>query len=60
MEWTVEDLINELQKVKDKSKKVRLSVNDTVSREFHINDNLSPVLYFSNYGDKGYKALDIN
>lgn len=60
MEWTVEELIKELQKVEDKSKKVRLSVNDTVSRNFHINDNLSPVFYLSNYGDEGYKATDIN
>lgn len=55
MECTVEELIEQLQKVEDKSKKVRLSVNDTIARNFYINDKLVSVLYLSNYGEEGYK-----
>lgn len=58
MEWTVEELINELQKVEDKTKKIRLSVNDIVRRNFHIND--APVLYLSNANEKGYKPQDVD
>ncbi|PKR82416.1 hypothetical protein [Heyndrickxia camelliae] len=60
MEWTVEELIIELQRVKDKTKKVRLSVNDIVRRNFHINDNLAPVFYLSNANEKGYKPQEVD
>lgn len=60
MEWTVEELIKELQKVEDKTKKVRLSVNDIVRSNFHINDNLAPVLYLSNANEKGYKPQEVD
>lgn len=55
---TVNELIELLQQTKDKDKKVKLSVNDMVVSKFHINDNLSPTLYLSNYGEEGYRPTE--
>ncbi len=53
---TVQELIEELQQVKDKEKLVKLSVNDVVTGNFHLNDHLSTRLYLSNAEEEGYKA----
>lgn len=53
---TVQELIEALQQVKDKEKIVKLSVNDTVTGNFHLNDNLTTRLYLSNAKEDGYKA----
>lgn len=54
--FSVNELIQILQNVKDKEKKVKLAVNDIVVSNFHINDNLEPTLYLSNSGEVGYRT----
>ncbi|MEH7116170.1 hypothetical protein V7128_01925 [Neobacillus vireti] len=56
---TVNELIELLQQVKDKEKIVKLSVNDIVTSNFHLNDNLSTRLYISNYAEEGYKTTEL-
>jgi len=55
MEMTVSDLIAELEKIKDKDKKVKLSVNDEIAGHFHIRES-SPLVFLSNYGEDDYKT----
>jgi len=57
---TVEELIEELQQVKDKKKIVKLSVNDVVTGNFHLNDHIANRLYFSNAMEKGYRPQEID
>jgi hypothetical protein len=57
---TVNELIEDLQQVKDKEKKVKLSVNDMVVSKFHINDNIAPTMYLSNYGEEGYRTQPLD
>jgi hypothetical protein len=57
---TVQELIDELHKVKDKEKIVKLSVNDIVTSNFHLNDNLSTRLYLSNAQEEGYKTTPLD
>lgn len=53
---TVKELIEFLQQVEDKEKIVKLSVNDVVTGNFHLNDALVTRLYLSNAEEEGYKA----
>jgi hypothetical protein len=57
---TVQELIDELQQVKDKEKIVKLSVNDIVTSNFHLNDNRSTRLYLSNAQEEGYKTTPLD
>ena len=57
MEMTVSDLIAELEKIKDKDKKVKLSVNDEITGQFHIRES-APLVFLSNYGEDDYKPND--
>jgi ribose 5-phosphate isomerase len=56
----VKKLIELLQEVKDKEKIVKLSVNDVVTSNFHLNDNLSTRLYLSNAQEEGYKTTPLD
>lgn len=57
---TVQQLIDLLQKVNNKGKIVKLSVNDTVASNFHLNDDISTRLYLSNVNEKDYKPYVID
>lgn len=57
---TVKKLIELLQQVEDKDKIVKLSVNDIVTGNFHLNDNLSTRLYLSNAEEEGYKPTELD
>lgn len=50
----VNDLIEKLQHVKNKKKKVKLAVNGKVVSDFHINDDISTTLYLSNQNEESY------
>jgi hypothetical protein len=52
---TVQELISLLQQVDNKDKQVKLSVNDVVTGNFHLNDHISTRLYLSNAEEEGYK-----
>lgn len=51
----VNELIAQLQKVRDKKKTVKLAVNGVVTGNFHLNDIIDGRLYLSNKNEKGYK-----
>lgn len=53
---TVKKLIELLQQVEDKEKIVKLSVNDVVTKNFHLNDSIATRLYLSNSDEEGYKS----
>lgn len=57
-EMTVDDLIERLQQVKDKSRKVTLLVNDKIIGDFHVQDNGIANFYLSNYGEESYSTSD--
>jgi hypothetical protein len=52
---TVQELIDRLLQVENKDKQVKLSVNDVVTGNFHLNDHIGTRLYLSNAEEKGYK-----
>lgn len=55
MSFTVKQLIDELQKIDDKNKVVKLSVNCTVTDRFHVNNGNSGRVYLSNVNEEGYE-----
>jgi hypothetical protein len=56
----VNELIAQLQKVRDKKKTVKLAVNGVVTGNFHLNDNIDTRLYLSNKNEEGYKESELN
>ena len=59
MSITVEKLIEELSKIEDKEKTIKLSVSDEVVGDFYVRESAIQV-FLSNYGEASYKARNIN
>jgi hypothetical protein len=56
----VNELIEKLQKVRDKKKTVKLAVNGVVTGDFHLNDIIDGKLYLSNKNEEGYKEPELD
>lgn len=56
----VTQLIERLERIEDKNKTVKISVNGIVSGDFHLNDAIANRLYLTNKGGKGYKEPELD
>lgn len=57
---TIQQVIDELQQVKNKDRIMKLAVNGVVTANFHINDAISTRVYLSNKEEEGYKEPEID